>query len=149
MISWEDVTDLRDPIQDFLQTLHPNYPGIENWWKQKVLPQLGTPQRICRVVRKGTRIAAVSVSKMRGSSAKLCSLCVTPEFRGLRLGSELLRRFEVDARLAGAKQVHLTISEPSDFECGAFFRNKGFVRISWKRHAYVRGVDEIVYRANL
>lgn len=134
-------------VEEFLGESAGLYPGIEHWWRSKVIPGLNGPSRVCRMVAVDGKVAAIAIAKYGRQSSKLCTLRVRPEFRSAGYGQSLLRSVLVSLMEAGTEKVHFTISEEIEAQCGSFFAPYGFHLDDWSRGRYVRGMDELVYSA--
>jgi len=134
-------------VEEFLGESDSLYPGINEWWKRRVIPDLESGQRFCRIVAVDGEVAAVAIAKYQKKSSKLCTLRVNPRFRRLGLGQKLLRATLRDLLKSNTRRVHFTISEEIFAECGSFFTPYGFHLAHWKQGWYVRGMYEMAYSA--
>lgn len=135
-------------INDFLLESVEFYPGIDSWWRNRVVPGVRTGQRVCHVARVQGHIAAVGIGKRANTSAKLCTLRVRDLYRGLGLGQLLLYQTIKDLVASNCQRVHYTISEDVFYQCGSFFSPYGFSMVSWSRERYAKGIEELVFAAD-
>jgi predicted transcriptional regulator/ribosomal protein S18 acetylase RimI-like enzyme len=120
------------------------YPGIDLWWRRKVLPDVEAGRRVVVVLRGDQSLGGVLIGKP-GRRAKLCTLRVRKELRARGFGMLLLA--EGVNHLVGnnTEEVYVTVSEAADLGCTSFFETMGFRMVASERNRYLRGVDELVY----
>lgn len=122
------------------------YPGIDVWFKRRVIPGLKDKARIALLVYHDGRPTAASVLK-KGDETKLCSLRVLPDEQGKRIGSLLMALIGLEIRHS-AEGLHFTIPEQLWSEKGEFFQDYGFVNRG-PAHAQYRLFDqELACRAD-
>ena len=85
------------------------YPGIGQWYSDKVLPGLKTSERIGYVAFEDERPIASAVLK-KGERAKFCHLRIHEDFRDLDLGQMFFTQMTLEARHI-AKEIHFTLPE--------------------------------------
>jgi len=135
-------------VEEFLGESDDLYPGITSWWKRKVVPDLATQRRMCRIVAIDGRIAAVAIARIGTRSSKLCTLRVGEDFRRLGIGQKLLNSTLARLLETGTRKIHFTISERVFDQCGQFFVPYGFRLGAWKNGWYVKGMYELAYYAH-
>jgi hypothetical protein len=91
----------------FLRPLSADYPGIESWFYNKVVPGLRDGRReLLRVERDG-QLIGLGIAKNESDERKICTVRVASSYigrgTGVRIFDGLLRWLDVD-------QPHLTIS---------------------------------------
>lgn len=101
------------------------YPGIDLWFKKKVVPGLEKKDRIAFLVYDDSRPIGSAVIR-KGSDAKLCSLRVLPEEQKKGLGHLLLALVANEIRNI-ATHFHFTTPSKLWFELEQFFKTYGFV----------------------
>ncbi len=136
-------------IREVLSESTSLYPGIEEWWDNRVAPGLTTGERTCRVLIIEDEIAAISIGKRGHESAKLCTLRVRDRYRGYGVGQKLLFETLSDLLQTSCRSVHFTISEEICAESLGFFTRYGFGLASWARGKYVKGMDELSFAASV
>lgn len=131
-------------IREYLLQSEYLYPGIGEWWDQRVVPGYHSGDRQILVVQTSATIEGLFIGKS-GERAKLCTLRLDEKLRargiGRVLATEGLKRI-IQRQTRG---VHVTISEAADESVMPFFESIGFRRIGLVRDRYRRGVDEFVY----
>lgn len=132
-------------IEQFLAASSDLYPGIDEWWRKKVIRDLAIGRRFCKVALAGERIAALSIGRYGTPSAKLCTLRVGDGYQGNGIGQHLLHHSLAEFLVKGCSRVHYTISEDILTRWGQFFCPYGFEMSSWARNRYVHGMDELIY----
>ena len=73
--------------------------------------------------------------------AEIANLAVAPERRGRRVGSRLLDAALAEARLAGARVVHLEVRD-SNAAARALYGSRGFSPVGRRRHYYRDPVED-------
>lgn len=132
-------------IRNFLLGSVALYPGIVEWWDGKIVPGLKSGRRISYVAMVEGQVAALSIGKRSTTSAKLCTLRVSPALQGHGVGRALLGLTLAELLSARPRHVHYTISEEMLGVCGSFFESFGFTLATWSNGRYVRGADELVF----
>jgi ribosomal protein S18 acetylase RimI-like enzyme len=135
---------LLDQVENFLDETVFIYPDIHDWFREKIRPGLGG-NRVCYAAFQHDRVVGVCIGKLSQKSSKLCSMRVDPLWQGVGIGSALLQNFFRDVSQVPARQIHLTISEEIDAQCGGYFRGLGFERSGQLRHPGRAAGDELVY----
>lgn len=134
-------------VEAFLAESVEIYPGIDEWWRNRVVPGIERADRICRIAFIDNKLAAVAIGRLHTKSSKLCTLRVRPEYRGKRIGQRLLESTLHDFMRHGARRVHYTISEAVVAECGGFFQPYGFGLAHYRKDWYARDMFELAYTA--
>jgi len=101
------------------------YPGIDIWFKKKVIPGLEEKNRSALLVYHDSRPIGAAVIR-KGEDAKLCSLRVLPEEQKKGLGHLLIALVANEIRSI-ASHVHFTAPSKLWFELEQFFKCYGFV----------------------
>jgi len=142
-------TEAYDRVRSFLGASVELYPEIDEWWQRRVLPALLRRERICYAAVEEGRLVGLCIGKVAARSAKLCTLRVDSSVQGLGVGSQLLTHFVRDVKRIGTSQMHFTISEAVDSDCGAYFRGLGFVRRARHPKRGRAAGDELVYALSM
>ncbi|MCH9030659.1 MAG: ASCH domain-containing protein [candidate division Zixibacteria bacterium] len=100
------------------------YPGIESWFKRKVLPGFSQKDRIGYLVCIDSIPVGATIIK-RGTNAKICSLRIIPDNQGNNLGELLFALAAIELR-GEAKRVHFTAPSQLWSEKSDFFSKFGF-----------------------
>lgn len=129
----------------FLLPLSPDYPAIEEWYRQKVVPGLRIGTRmILRIERQGT-LVGLGIAKREGE-LKLCTVRVAPTHFGRGIG---LRIFDGLLRWLNVDKPHLTVSDRKLPAFERLFEHYGFRQTSVHPHLYVAGITELGYNGIL
>lgn len=131
-------------VRAFLVESSNLYPGIEDWWENKVAPGLQTGERVGWAIELRSKLTGLFLGR-RGERAKICSLRLKPFCRGSGLGTELLKTGILDLLGRETQTVYVTISEAVLQQCMPFFEGLGFSLAAWAHERYVKGIDELVY----
>lgn len=134
-------------VEEFLGESDALYPGIIDWWRKRVVPEINSGKRLCKLVAVDGEVAALAIAKVHRRSSKLCTLRVAPQFRRMGIGQQLLKSTLASLICAQSSKVHFTISEEIFDECGDFFTPYGFRLGHWRKGWYVRGMYEMAYWA--
>lgn len=76
-------------INNFLISLSNMYPNIDEWFKQKVIPNIGISRKIV-YIEKYDKIIAIGIAKDDGIEKKLCTIRISPEYNGKGYGLKLM-----------------------------------------------------------
>jgi predicted transcriptional regulator len=119
------------------------YPGIDRWYKQKVLPGLKTSERTAYLAFEDEQPVAAAVLK-RGEHAKFCHISIRDGFRNLRLGQTIFTEMAFHARhFEDVKDIHFTLPESVWNENVGFFKSFGFDIPIKSSRQYRLGEDEL------
>lgn len=123
------------------------YPGIDLWFKKKVIPGLTDKSRRGYIIYEGNVPIAGTVLKL-SDHAKLCSLRVRPEYCGKGIGTAL---FGIVAQEVSqiSDTIHFTAPEGLIEKEGTFFDKLGFVNHGSVNKKYRSGEDEFYFRGNV
>ncbi len=126
----------------FLLPISREYPGIENWFRSKVVPGLKNGSRhLVRVHREG-RLVALGIGKKELGENKICTVRVAPDFIGRGLG---LRIFGSLMDWMGSDQPLATVSEDRLPEFEQIFSYFGFRLTSTANGLYRPGKTEYLF----
>lgn len=123
------------------------YPGIRDWYVNKVIPGLKSSERIAYVAFENEKPIASAVLK-RGEHAKFCHLRIHEKFRELDLGQMFFAQMTLEAR-GRAKEIHFTLPEGLWTEKEEFFRSFGFTMAVKASRQYRNGEAELSCSAPL
>ncbi|WP_245487339.1 GNAT family N-acetyltransferase [Rhizobium leguminosarum] len=126
----------------FILPLSADYPGIEKWYRTKVVPGLRTGERYLHRVKREGELIGVGIAKKDSSEKKICTVRVSNEHfgrgSGVRIFDHLLRWLDDD-------HPHLTVSESKLPVFERIFDWYGFNLTSASNGLYVPGRLEIGY----
>ncbi|WP_181904054.1 GNAT family N-acetyltransferase [Ciceribacter selenitireducens] len=91
----------------FISGLSEDYPDIQNWYVNKVVPGLRTGTRFLLPVHRDGKLVAVGIAKNDGFERKICTVRVAPHHAGRGLG---LRVFDGLLKWLDDDQPGLTVS---------------------------------------
>lgn len=117
--------DSLNHLKELVEECEDLYPGIDIWFKKKVIPGLEEKNRSALLVYHDSRPIGAAVVR-KGDNAKLCSLRVMPEEQKKGLGHLLIAVVANEIRNI-ATHIHFTAPSKLWFELEQFFRNYGFV----------------------
>jgi len=112
-------------LEQMVEECEDLYPGIDIWFKKKVIPDLEEKNRSALLVYHDSRPIGAAVVR-KGEDAKLCSLRVLPEEQKKGLGHLLVALVANEIRSI-ATQVHFTAPSKLWSELEQFFKSYGFV----------------------
>ncbi|MCK4404849.1 MAG: GNAT family N-acetyltransferase [candidate division Zixibacteria bacterium] len=112
-------------LEQMVEECEDLYPGIDIWFKKKVIPGLEEKNRVAFLVYHDSRPIGSAVVR-KGNDSKLCSLRVLPEEQKKGLGHLLIALVASELRNMAA-HVHFTAPSKLWFELEQFFRSYGFV----------------------
>jgi len=122
-----------------------HYPGIGRWLTKKVIPGLGTGERVGWVAYESEIPVAAAVLK-KGVRAKFCHLSVTEAARDRGVGTLLFCQMALAAR-RHAKDIHFTLPEDLWLERTSFFAEFGFESAAVAGRQYRRSLPELACSA--
>lgn len=120
----EVENDKSRQFKDVLKKHETMYPGIDKWFKNKVLPGIRDGERVAYLGYKNNDPIVSAVVK-KGKIAKFCHLHIEEELRNNKLGELFFSMMSVDVRNK-AKSVYFTLPESLWFDKQAFFSSFGF-----------------------
>lgn len=92
----------------FLLPLSPDYPGIESWFRTKVVPGLRNESRVLFRVERHSQLVGIAIAKREPEERKICTVRVAPQYFGRGIG---VRLFDKALRWLDDDKPHLTVSE--------------------------------------
>jgi predicted transcriptional regulator len=144
----KDASTENDYIRDLkglISSSQEMYPGIDRWFKEKVIPGLRSSERIAYVGYENNRPIASAVLK-RGTKAKICHLKIDQTFQDLYLGQMFFIQMTAEI-LHQAEQIHFTLPESLWADRSGFFESFGFIGVTKALRQYRPGDPELVCRA--
>jgi predicted transcriptional regulator len=121
------------------------YPGIDLWFKKKVVPGLSDGSRLAFLVYNGSALVGGAIVK-RSQNAKVCNLRIREQFAGRGYGTGL---FSLAARAVLPYSSHLHFTAPEELANRErnFFESLGFQLMGALPRQYRRGQAEFSFRA--
>lgn len=131
-----DLRPDEEEVLHFLLPLSTDYPGIESWFRSKVVPGLRKQERYIHRVERDGQLIGVGIAKNGAKEKKICTVRVLPEHfgrgAGVRIFDSLLRWLDDD-------RPNLTVSEGKLQAFERIFDHYGFSETSQKNGLYVPG----------
>jgi hypothetical protein len=140
-----DVPSLRDEEREALAFLIPlshDYPGIEDWFRRKVVPGLRSGSRLLRRVERHGQLVGIAIGKREPEENKICTVRIAPSYFGRGIG---VRLFDEVLHWLNDDKPHLTVSEGRLPAFERIFDFYGFSLTSVQRGLYVPNASEIAY----
>jgi Acetyltransferase (GNAT) family len=126
----------------FLLPLSEDYPGIEQWYRSKVVPGLRTGARKLLPIERDNQLVGLGIAKIEADERKICTVRVAPSHVGrgvgLRIFDGLLRWLDVD-------RPYLTVSAGKLPNFERIFDHYGFNVTSIHEGLYVPRSCELGY----
>jgi predicted transcriptional regulator/N-acetylglutamate synthase-like GNAT family acetyltransferase len=138
--------DSLNHLKEMVEECEDLYPGIDIWFKKKVIPGLEEKNRSALLVYHDSRPIGAAVVR-KGDDAKLCSLRVLPEEQKKGLGHLLIALVANEIR-SMATQVHFTAPSKLWSELEPFFKSYGFVNHGPARDQYRLFDEELACSAD-
>lgn len=126
----------------FLLPLSPDYPGIESWFRTKVVPGLRDQSRVLFRVERHSQLVGIAIAKREPSERKICTVRVAPEYFGRGIG---VRLFDKALRWLDDDRPHLTVSEGKLPAFQRIFDFYGFDLTSVQSGLYKPDASEFAY----
>jgi len=135
-----------DSFSDLLLESENLYPGIDVWFKKKVVPGLQSGKRVAYVLFHEGKAIAECVVKF-GTDTKICSMRVDPLYQKKGIGPFLFAQVarELDYSI---KTIHFTAPESLVLERNGLFEDLGFIFQGKSKQKYRLGMDELVFRGD-
>lgn len=139
------IDDLRPEEMDVLNFLTPissDYPEIERWYLDKVVPGVRAGTRLFVKIERHGQLVGLGIAKNENGEKKVCTLRVAPDYVGRGLGyrimDDMLRWLDED-------QPHVTVGAHKLAQFQRLFDHYGFDMTSQQNGLYVPGRTEIGY----
>lgn len=126
----------------FIRSLSEDYPDIQSWFVNKVVPGLRTGTRFLLPVHRDGKLVAVGIAKNDGFERKICTVRVAPHHAGRGLG---LRVFDGLLKWLDDDRPGLTVSATKLPAFERIFDWYGFRLTGVENGLYVPGRQEIGY----
>ncbi|MDQ0454617.1 N-acetyltransferase [Rhizobium paknamense] len=136
------LTSLEQEALSFISILSEDYPDIENWYINKVVPGLREGTRFLLPIHREGSLVAVGIAKNDGIERKICTVRVAPHHAGRGLG---LRVFDGLLKWLDDDQPGLTVSASKLSAFEKIFNWYGFKLTGVENGLYVPGKQEIGY----
>ncbi|WP_247334051.1 MULTISPECIES: GNAT family N-acetyltransferase [unclassified Bradyrhizobium] len=130
----------------FLIPLSYDYPGIESWFRTKVVPGLRNESRILLRVERHGQLVGLAIGKREPEENKICTVRIAPSHYGRGIG---VRLFDAVLRWLDDDKPHLTVSENRLPAFERIFDFYGFNLTSVQQGLYVPNTSEIVYNEHV
>ncbi len=130
---------------DFIMPLSPEYPGIETWFRYKVVPGIYDGSRFLYRVERQGRLVGLGIAKRADGERKICTVRIAPEYAGKGFG---LRIFDSLLSWVDTDQPHLTVSEQKLPQFERIFDYYKFKLSSRKHGLYLPTRAELIYNEN-
>jgi predicted transcriptional regulator len=128
-------------LREVISSNDPQYPGIDIWYKRKVVPGLLSGERKAYLAFSGKKPIGAAILK-RGKSAKFCHVRVADDYQGTDLGKIFFLHMTMDV-LGQSEKIHFTLPESLWAEKCEFFRSFGFSDVAKASHSYRNGDTEL------
>lgn len=132
-----DVID-RNEVRKFLDDVAPLYPDFDTWFNFKAYRGLANGRKAIEV-RVDGKLAGIAILKSTAAEAKICTLYVGENYRGMGIGSELislsLKEFE-------GRSVLITVADERLSALSGVLKQYGFKLVKSAFEAYRAGVYE-------
>ena len=126
----------------FLLPMSEDYPDIEYWFRQKVVPGLRIGSRNLILIERGDEVAGLGIAKNEDAEQKICTVRVSSNFYGRGIG---VRIFDNLMTWLGNDKPHLTVSQSKVPEFERLFDHYGFKLTSVAPDFYRLGSTELYY----
>jgi predicted transcriptional regulator len=117
-------TDRLTTLRNLVLSATEDYPGADQWLDRKVLPGVGSAERVAFMCYEREEAVASAILK-RGDHSKFCHVSVRGGFRDFHLGDVFFAVLALEARQL-AKEIHFTLPEGLWEARGDFFSSFGF-----------------------
>ncbi|MDQ1354174.1 MAG: hypothetical protein QG657_4483 [Acidobacteriota bacterium] len=113
-----------DDLKSLVEIVDDHYPGIDIWFKKKVVPGLKQTERTAFLIYyQGNPIGSAIIKK--GKETKLCSMRIAPGHQKKGIGSLLMSLIGKEI-IDNACEIYFTAPESTYFKFKSFFDNWGF-----------------------
>lgn len=126
----------------FLIPLSDDYPGIESWFRTKVVPGLRNDSRLLLRVERHSQLIGVAIGKRGPEENKICTVRIAPSHFGRGIG---VRLFDGVLRWLNDDKPHLTVSESRLPAFERIFDFYNFNLTSVQQGLYVPDASELAY----
>ena len=126
----------------FLLPLSEDYPGIDRWYVQKVVPGLRSGARTLLRIERDGDLVGLGIAKNEPDERKICTVRVAPTYAGRGVG---VRIFDSLLRWLDCDRPHLTVSSTKLPLFQRIFDYYGFLETSIYDGRYQPDVQELGY----
>ncbi|MCA3897342.1 GNAT family N-acetyltransferase [Vibrio vulnificus] len=131
---FENIRKLLEPVSDL-------YPDFDTWFNFRVRRQY-PQQRIVIAAERDSTIVGVAILKKTIDEHKICTLFVHKNYRGQKVGSELLNEA---VNILDGKDISITVSEERNSSLKPLLEKKGFQLKDAKLGYYRPNTTEYFY----
>ena len=142
----QDLSPKDSEILNALYHLSADYPGVEKWFLNKVIPGIERGTRKIIRIERNDQLVAFGIAKLEEGESKICTVRVMPNYVGrgyaLKVFDEILEWLKTD-------RPHLTVggSRHGNFE--RIFQHYGFELTSVINGLYLPGKVEYLYNESI
>lgn len=136
------LTQAENRALDFILPLSFEYPAIESWFFDRVVPGLRNGSRKMIEIERHGRLVALGIGKMDTRESKICTVRVAPEYHGRGMG---VRVFDGLMSWMGDGRPHATVSEEKLPNFERLFDHYGYVLTSTHSGRYRLGKVEYLF----
>ncbi|WP_136254811.1 N-acetyltransferase [Onishia niordana] len=138
-----DLQSKEVEVLSFILPLSHDYPCIESWYIEKVVPGLRNGTRKIERVERNGKLVALGIAKHEEGEKKICTVRVLPEYFGRGMG---VRVFESLMSWLGTDLPHATVSEDKLPAFDKLFTKMGYNLTSTESGLYREG--KVEYKFN-
>ncbi|GFZ34277.1 hypothetical protein CSC2_48030 [Clostridium zeae] len=143
--SSEDYAEYIREVFNKLLFLKKDYPEFKSWYYEKVVSNIRNGEREIIIREIDGQIAAISILK-KTDEKKICSFVVMPEYRGMRLGTDLLYK---SMNVLQTKKPMITVSSNSISNFKPFLDKFEFEQYEQLNNYYSQGSSEYAFNGYL
>lgn len=130
----------------FLLPLSKDYPMIERWFKQKVVPGLRQGTRLILPIERQGEVVGIGIAKHESDERKICTVRVAPGYVGSGIG---VRLFDGLLKWLDDDRPHLTVNATKLPLFERIFDYYGFNPTSAREGLYIPRVVEFGYNERI
>jgi GNAT superfamily N-acetyltransferase len=137
-----DLSDQERRALAFLLPLSADYPGIDRWFAQKVVPGLRRGTRYLLPMERDGVLVGLGIAKNEADERKICTVRVAPSYAGRGMG---VRLFDGLLKWLDDDRPHLTVTQSRLPAFERIFDYYGFAVTSSQQGVYVPHAVELGY----
>lgn len=141
-----ELSAIESRALEFILPLSPEYPQINLWFRNKVVPGLQGGSRKLLVVERHGQIVALGIGKIEGGENKICTVRVAPEYYGRGMG---VRIFDDLMSWMGDDKPLATVSENKLPQFRRIFDHFGYELTSVHNGRYLPRTAEYLFNEKL
>jgi ribosomal protein S18 acetylase RimI-like enzyme len=107
----------------FLADVEPLYPNFKSWFNFTFRRNIGSGERQVVLAHDGVQIIGVALLKKNSIENKICTFYVSPEYRGLSIGNDLM---DLALSTLDSNDTRITVSTERNSELSPLLFSKGF-----------------------